>query len=106
MFCDIIPRNQKLFVSATLLFFDAEMPLTVLTDADVRKLLLQLTKQDILDLQQSLADALHYYSTSTEDDFNGCGSSYQPLRTALRRNDGQTTLFMPASRYIEYYYLP
>jgi ornithine cyclodeaminase/alanine dehydrogenase-like protein (mu-crystallin family) len=74
------------------------MPLTVLTDEDVRSLLLQLTKQDILDLQQSLADALHYYSTATEEDaWNGCSSSYQPLRTALKRGDGQTTLFMPAS---------
>jgi ornithine cyclodeaminase/alanine dehydrogenase-like protein (mu-crystallin family) len=73
------------------------MPLTILTDADVRTLLLQLTKQDILDLQQSLADGLHYYSTATEDDANACCSSYQPMRTALKRNDGQTTLFMPAS---------
>jgi hypothetical protein len=75
------------------------MPLTVLSDGDVRNLLLQLTKQDILDLQQSLADALHYYSTTTEEDSsNGCSSSYQPLRTSLKRGDGQTTLFMPASR--------
>ncbi|KAF2812690.1 NAD(P)-binding protein [Mytilinidion resinicola] len=73
------------------------MPLTILTDADVRALLHSLTKQDILDLQQSLADALHYYSTSTEDDGNGCCSSYQPIRTALKRTDGQTTLLMPAS---------
>ncbi|KAH9864042.1 hypothetical protein J1614_009975 [Plenodomus biglobosus] len=73
------------------------MPLTILTDSDVRALLLQLTKQDILDLQQSLADALHYYSTSTDEDSNACCSSYQPLRTALKRNDGQTTLLMPAS---------
>ncbi|KAH7135827.1 hypothetical protein B0J11DRAFT_519343 [Dendryphion nanum] len=73
------------------------MPLTILTDADVRTLLLSLTKEDILELQQSLADALHYYSTSTEEDLNGCCSSLQPLRTALKRRDGQTTLFMPAS---------
>ncbi|KAF2243686.1 NAD(P)-binding protein [Trematosphaeria pertusa] len=73
------------------------MPLTILTDADVRSLLFSLTRQDILDLQQSLADALHYYSTSTDADLNGCSSSYQPLRTALKRSDGQTTLFMPAS---------
>ncbi|CAO2655943.1 Nn.00g047460.m01.CDS01 [Neocucurbitaria sp. VM-36] len=73
------------------------MPLTILTDDDVRNLLLQLTKQDIQDLQQSLADALHYYSTSTDEDSNGCCSSYQPLRTSLKRNDGQTTLLMPAS---------
>lgn len=73
------------------------MPLTILSDSDVRSLLHSLTKQDILDLQQSLADALHYYSTSTEEDANGCCSSYQPMRTALKRSDGQTTLFMPAS---------
>ncbi|KAF1977517.1 NAD(P)-binding protein [Bimuria novae-zelandiae CBS 107.79] len=73
------------------------MPLTILTDSEARKLLLGLKKQDILDLQQSLADALHYYSTSTEQDSNGCCSSYQPLRTSLKRSDGQTTLFMPAS---------
>ncbi|KAF2830602.1 NAD(P)-binding protein [Ophiobolus disseminans] len=74
------------------------MPLTILSDSDVRHLLLQLTKQDILDLQQSLADALHYYSTATEEDTsNGCSSSYQPLRTSLKRGDGQTTLLMPAS---------
>ncbi|KAH7396579.1 hypothetical protein DE146DRAFT_763574 [Phaeosphaeria sp. MPI-PUGE-AT-0046c] len=74
------------------------MPLTVLSDDDVRRLLLELNKQDILDLQQSLADALHYYSTATEEDTaNGCSSSYQPLRTSLKRADGQTTLVMPAS---------
>ncbi|KAF3037773.1 hypothetical protein E8E12_002581 [Didymella heteroderae] len=73
------------------------MPLTILTDSDVRSLLHQLSKQDILDLQQSLADGLHYYSTATEEDSNACCSSYQPMRTVLKRNDGQTTLFMPAS---------
>lgn len=73
------------------------MPLTVLTDSDVRSLLHKLSKQDVLDLQQSLADGLHYYSTATEEDSNACCSSYQPMRTALKRNDGQTTLFMPAS---------
>ncbi|KAK7183621.1 hypothetical protein DPSP01_009589 [Paraphaeosphaeria sporulosa] len=73
------------------------MPLTILTDSEVRTLLLGLKKQDILDLQQSLADALHYYSNSTDQDHNGCSSSYQPLRTSLKRSDGQTTLFMPAS---------
>lgn len=75
------------------------MPLTVLTDSDVRNLLHQLSKEDVLNLQQSLADGLHGYSTATEEDLesNACCSSYQPMRTALKRNDGQTTLFMPAS---------
>ena len=70
------------------------MPLTILSDTDVRTLLLQLTKEDIYDLQSSLADALHYYSTATEEDHNGCCSTLQPLRTALKRSDGQTTLYV------------
>ncbi|TKA65243.1 hypothetical protein B0A49_07962 [Cryomyces minteri] len=71
------------------------MPLTILADSDVRSLLHSLSRQDILDIQQSLADALHYYSTATEE--NSCCSSYQPQRTSLKRKDGSTTLFMPAS---------
>ncbi|KAF2220825.1 hypothetical protein BDZ85DRAFT_297571 [Elsinoe ampelina] len=71
------------------------MPLTILTDSDVSTVLHSLTRDDILDLQQSLADALHFYSTSGGD--NLCCSSYQPMRTALKRQDGKTTLFMPAS---------
>jgi hypothetical protein len=73
------------------------MPLTILTDKDVRTLLHSLTKNDILSIQQSLADALHYYSTAVEDDDNGCCASYQPKRTKLTRKDGSTTLFMPAN---------
>ncbi|GAM87897.1 hypothetical protein ANO11243_059250 [Dothideomycetidae sp. 11243] len=71
------------------------MTLTVLTDSDVFAILHALTKEDIHDIQSSLADALHYYSTAGEE--NLCCSSYQPMRTALRRKDGRTTLFMPAS---------
>ncbi|KAF2089337.1 NAD(P)-binding protein [Saccharata proteae CBS 121410] len=75
------------------------MPLTILSDNDVKSLLHSLTRADILKLQQSLADALHYYSTSTADDAEGggCCSTYQPPRTHLKRRDGGTTLFMPAS---------
>jgi ornithine cyclodeaminase/alanine dehydrogenase-like protein (mu-crystallin family) len=73
------------------------MPLTILTDEDVRILLHSLTRKDILDLQQSLADALHYYSTAVEEEDNGCCASYQPQRTSLKRKDGSTTLFMPAN---------
>lgn len=71
------------------------MPLTVLSDKDVNKILHSLTKDDILQLQQSLADALHWYSTS--NDANDCCSDFQPERTNLKRKDGSTTLFMPAS---------
>ena len=76
------------------------MPLTVLSDSDVRTLLLQLTKQDILDLQQNLADALHHYSTSTEeDDNNGCCESFQSAGTSLKSKDGGLMTVTPASRY-------
>jgi ornithine cyclodeaminase/alanine dehydrogenase-like protein (mu-crystallin family) len=70
------------------------MPLTVLSDSDVRALLLSLKKEDIETLQESLAEALHEYSTG--DTNSACCSSYQPQRTVIRRK-GVTTLFMPAS---------
>lgn len=70
------------------------MPLTVLTDAEVKNLLHTLTKQDIEDLQGSLAEALHSYSTG--DTNSPCASSYQPQRTVIKKH-GVTTLFMPAS---------
>ena len=77
------------------------MPLTVLSEAEVCTLLHSLDRQDVLDLQQVLADALHYYSTTTDEEEgsagSGCCSTLQPLRTALKRANGQTTLFMPAS---------
>ena len=71
------------------------MPLTILTDSDVRALLLSLEKKDIEELKQNLIEALHEYSTGNQDD--GCSSTYQPLRTVIQKKDGLTTLFMPAS---------
>lgn len=71
------------------------MPLTVLGDKDVNRILHSLTRDDILQLQESLADALHWYSTS--NDANDCCSDCQPERTVLPRKDGSTSLFMPAS---------
>ena len=71
------------------------MPLTVLTDEDVNRILHSFTKDDILELQESLGDALHWYSTS--EDGADCCSGFQPERTHLKRKDGSTTLFMPAS---------
>jgi ornithine cyclodeaminase/alanine dehydrogenase-like protein (mu-crystallin family) len=70
------------------------MPLTVLSDSDVRALLVSLKKEDIAGLQESLAEALHEYSTG--DTNSSCCSSYQPQRTVIKRK-GVTTLFMPAS---------
>lgn len=70
------------------------MPLTVLTDSDVRTLLLSLSRDDVLELQHNLAEALHQYSTGTND--NGCCAVHQPQRISISKN-GQTTLFMPAT---------
>ncbi|KAJ9614535.1 hypothetical protein H2200_002672 [Cladophialophora chaetospira] len=70
------------------------MPLTVLTDSDVREILYSLTKEDVEELQTSLAEALHSYSTG--DTNSPCCSSFQPQRTVIQKN-GVTTLFMPAS---------
>lgn len=71
------------------------MPLTVLSEAQVRSLLLSLSRDDVLALQRNIADALREYSTGSQD--QGCAASYQPQRTAITRKDGTTTVFMPAS---------
>lgn len=71
------------------------MPLTILSQSQLRLLLLSLTKDEIVALQHHLADALREYSTGTQE--QGCSSSYQPQRTAITRANGCTTLFMPAS---------
>ncbi|PGH16984.1 hypothetical protein AJ79_01368 [Helicocarpus griseus UAMH5409] len=71
------------------------MPLTVLTDSDVHSLLLSLTRDEVVKLQQDLADALREYSTGNQD--TSCCAEYQPVRTAITRPNGLTTLFMPAS---------
>lgn len=72
------------------------MPLTVLSDGDVRKLLLSLTRDEILEMGENLAEALHEYSTGTQET-TGCCSSNQPQRIAIPAADSRTTLFMPAS---------
>ncbi|KAK3724780.1 hypothetical protein LTR37_000828 [Vermiconidia calcicola] len=73
------------------------MALTVLSDRDVNRLLHSFTKADIEHLQQQLGDALHWYSTSS--DANEYCSDYQPERVHMKRKDGSTSLFMPASSY-------
>ena len=70
-------------------------PLTILTDENVRTLLLSLSQTDVENLQESLAEALHTYSTGTQEE-TAC-SSNQPHRTSLRLKNGATTLFMPAA---------
>jgi len=71
------------------------MPLTVLTDTDVRSLLHSLTRDDVLTLQHTLAEALHDYSTGTQET-SACCSANQPQRISMNSGPGQTTLFMPA----------
>ncbi|KAF2460184.1 hypothetical protein BDY21DRAFT_337743 [Lineolata rhizophorae] len=70
------------------------MSFTILSDDAVKSVLHALDKDDVLALQQTLADSLHVYSN--DDDTNGCDSSYQLPRQSLRQKDGRTTLFMPA----------
>lgn len=71
------------------------MPLTILSRTQLRTLLLSLTRDEIVDLQRNLSEALREYSTGSQD--QGCSATYQPQRTAITRQDGCTTLFMPAS---------
>ncbi|OKL59308.1 hypothetical protein UA08_05372 [Talaromyces atroroseus] len=90
--------NKKLISYLTEFGFFKEgerMPLTVLTAAQVRALLLSLSRDDIITLQRNLAEALREYSTGTHE--QGCSASYQPHRTAITGKDGNTTVFMPAS---------
>ncbi|KAK0513857.1 hypothetical protein JMJ35_003579 [Cladonia borealis] len=72
------------------------MPLTILSDADIHSLLLSLTRDDILLLQHNLSEALHDYSTGTQETTVGC-SANQPQRIGVPAANNQTTLFMPAS---------
>lgn len=70
-------------------------PLTILSRAQLHSLLLALTRDEIVDLQRNLSEALREYSTGSQD--KGCSATYQPQRTAITRSNGCTTLFMPAT---------
>ncbi|KAL8689156.1 MAG: hypothetical protein Q9218_005106 [Villophora microphyllina] len=72
------------------------MPLTVLSDSDIHALLYSLSHDDVVSLQENLAEALHEYSTGTQET-TGCCSTNQPQRIAIPATDNRTTLFMPAS---------
>ncbi|KAJ5821585.1 uncharacterized protein N7525_010869 [Penicillium rubens] len=71
------------------------MPLTILSRSQLRELLHALSREEILNLQRNLADALREYSSGSRE--KGCSAAYQPQRTAITRQNGCTTLFMPAS---------
>ena len=70
------------------------MPLSVLSNSAVREILLNLSYEDVVDLQKSLGDALHEYSTG--DTNASCCASFQPERTVLKKKNA-TSLFMPSS---------
>lgn len=71
------------------------MPLTIISRTQLRQLLLSLTRDEVVELQQNLSEALREYSTGSQD--NGCAATYQPQRTAITRSNGCTTIFMPAT---------
>ncbi|KAJ5746586.1 hypothetical protein N7520_011768 [Penicillium odoratum] len=71
------------------------MPLTILSRSNLRELLHSLTRDEIRNLQSNLSEALREYSTGSQD--KGCSATYQPQRTAITRQNGCTTLFMPAT---------
>lgn len=71
------------------------MPLTIISRSQLQDLLRSLTRDEILNLQRNLADALREYSTGSQE--KGCSATYQPQRTAITRQNGCTTLIMPAS---------
>lgn len=70
------------------------MPLSVLSDSDVREILLSLSTQDVVDLGLSLAEAMHEYSTG--DTNAACCANFQPEQTVLKRKQA-TSIFLPAS---------
>ena len=69
------------------------MPLTVLSDDDIHRLLHSLTRDDLEGFRENLASALHEYSTGTQE-IAAC-SSNQSGRIQLH-HIGKTTLIIPA----------
>jgi len=72
-----------------------KMPLTVLSDSNVKQILNSLTKEEVETLQTGLRDSLHEYSTATNS--SGAAAVNQPKRTVLESNNGTTSLFMPST---------
>ncbi|KAE8451555.1 hypothetical protein EG329_003628 [Mollisiaceae sp. DMI_Dod_QoI] len=71
------------------------MPLTILSDADVKDILQSLDKEELTDLQTSMQVALHEYATGTTA--AGAAAANQPNRTVIESSNGTTTLFMPST---------
>lgn len=69
-------------------------PLTILSDENVADILENLTIEDVKGFQESLRQALHEYSTGTQD--QAACASHQPERTSVVSAQGVTSLFMPS----------
>ncbi|RKF57881.1 Uncharacterized protein GcM3_185039 [Golovinomyces cichoracearum] len=70
------------------------MPLTILTDYQVKYLLNNLSKSEVHTLQDSMRYALHEYATGASS--SQISTDDQPNRTMVSTRNGKTTLFMPA----------
>lgn len=71
------------------------MPLSVLTDDEIRLLLENLTQDDLEPFTAGLKLALHEYSTNTQSDDT---LVHQPERISVHSPaTGATTLFMPST---------
>ncbi|KAK0129850.1 hypothetical protein ONS96_000399 [Cadophora gregata f. sp. sojae] len=71
------------------------MPLTVLSDENVKEVLNNLTKENVETLQIAMRNAIHEYATGTTN--SGACADNQPKRTVIESaSTGTTTLFMPS----------
>lgn len=72
------------------------MTLSVLSDDQIRSLLENLTADELAGFQESLRNALHEYSQSTQTDHVDGGQQIE--RTSVHSKEtGATTLFMPSA---------
>lgn len=72
-----------------------KMPLTILTDQNVKDILQSLDREELMGLQDSMQVALHEYATGTTA--SGSAAINQPNRTVIESGNGTTTLFMPST---------
>ncbi|CZS98963.1 hypothetical protein WAI453_008447 [Rhynchosporium graminicola] len=71
------------------------MPLTILSDENVKEVLNNLTRDDVATLQDAMTRAIHEYATGTTN--SGACADNQPKRTVIESaSNGTTTLFMPS----------
>ncbi|POS84151.1 hypothetical protein EPUL_004877 [Erysiphe pulchra] len=70
------------------------MPITVLTDRQVKFLLNNLTTAEVQTLQNSMRCALHDYATGASS--SQISTDDQPNKTIVSTRSGTTTLFMPS----------